>query len=146
MGFLEAEKVAAAQIAFNTLFNAQFASLSSLDRIWEQMATLVNSQTKIEQYNWLGTLPAFTEWKGTRNIGKVRNYNYQIAAPSVDQLAAENQGKLLVAKLDTDRAPRTAQSFNIRGIPTTILFRAGQEENRLTGAAPLKALQQLAGV
>jgi len=67
-------------------------------------------------------------------------------APSVDQLAAENQGKLLVAKLDTDRAPRTAQSFNIRGIPTTILFRAGKEENRLTGAAPLKALQQLAGV
>lgn len=70
----------------------------------------------------------------------------KIMAPSVDQLAAENQGKLLVAKLDTDRAPRTAQSFNIRGIPTTILFRAGKEENRLTGAAPLKALQQLAGV
>jgi thioredoxin 2 len=70
----------------------------------------------------------------------------KIMAPSVDQLAAENQGKLLVAKLDTDRAPRTAQSFNIRGIPTTILFRGGKEENRLTGAAPLKALQQLAGV
>ena len=70
----------------------------------------------------------------------------KIMAPSVDQLAAENQGKLLVAKLDTDRAQRTAQSFNIRGIPTTILFRAGKEENRLTGAAPLKALQQLAGV
>ena len=70
----------------------------------------------------------------------------KIMAPSVDQLAAENQGKLLVAKLDTDRSPRTAQSFNIRGIPTTILFRAGKEENRLTGAAPLKALQQLAGV
>ena len=68
----------------------------------------------------------------------------KIMAPSVDQLAAENQGKLLVAKLDTDRAPRTAQSYNIRGIPTTILFRAGKEENRLTGAAPLKALQQLA--
>ena len=66
-------------------------------------------------------------------------------APSVDQLAAENQGRLLVAKLDTDRAPRTAQSFNIRGIPTTILFRAGKEANRLTGAVPLKALQQLAG-
>ena len=70
----------------------------------------------------------------------------KIMAPSVDQLAAENQGKLLVAKLDTDRAPKTAQSFNIRSIPTTILFRAGKEANRLTGAAPLKALKQLAGV
>jgi thioredoxin-like negative regulator of GroEL len=67
-------------------------------------------------------------------------------APSVDQLAAENQGRLLVAKLDTDRAPRTAQSYNIRGIPTTILFKAGKEANRVTGAVPLKALQQLAGV
>ena len=37
----------------------------------------------------------------------------KIMAPSVDQLAAENQGKLLVAKLDTDRAPHTAQSYNI---------------------------------
>jgi thioredoxin len=70
----------------------------------------------------------------------------KIMAPSVDQLAAENQGRLLVAKLDTDRSPRTAQSFNIRGIPTTILFKNGKEANRLTGAAPLKALQQLAGV
>ena len=69
----------------------------------------------------------------------------KVMAPSVDQLAAENQGRLLVAKLDTDRAPQTAQSFNIRGIPTTILFRDGKEVNRLTGAVPLKALQQMAG-
>ena len=68
----------------------------------------------------------------------------KIMAPSVDQLAAENQGRLLVAKLDTDRSPITAQSFNIRGIPTTILFKNGKESNRLTGAVPLKALQQLA--
>ena len=70
----------------------------------------------------------------------------KIMAPSVDQLAAENQGKLLVAKLDTDRAPRTAQSYNIRGIPTTILFKAGKEANRLTGAVPLPALKKLAEV
>jgi thioredoxin 2 len=31
----------------------------------------------------------------------------KIMAPAVDQLAADNQGKLLVAKLDTDRSPRT---------------------------------------
>ena len=53
-------------------------------------------------------------------------------------------GVLQVAKLDTDRSPRTAQSFNIRGIPTTILFKSGKEANRLTGAVPLKALQQFA--
>ena len=70
----------------------------------------------------------------------------KVMAPAVDQLARENQGRLLVAKLDTDRSQRTAQSFDIRGIPTTILFERGKEARRLTGAVPLKALQQLAGV
>ena len=70
----------------------------------------------------------------------------KIMAPSVDQLATENQGRLLVAKLDTDRSPRTAQSFDIRSIPTTILFERGKESRRITGAVPLGALRQLAGV
>jgi thioredoxin 2 len=70
----------------------------------------------------------------------------KIMAPSVDQLAAENQGKLLVAKLDTDRAPRTAQSFDIRGIPTVIVFRGGKEAGRSSGAMPFPALKKLAGV
>ena len=70
----------------------------------------------------------------------------KIMAPSVDQLAAENQGKLLVAKLDTDRAPRTAQSFDIRGIPTVIVFRGGRESQRSSGAMPFPALKKLAGV
>ena len=70
----------------------------------------------------------------------------KIMAPSVDQLAAENQGKLLVAKLDTDRSPRTAQSFDIRGIPTVIVFRGGREAQRSSGAMPFPALKKLAGV
>jgi thioredoxin 2 len=67
-------------------------------------------------------------------------------APAVDQLAADNQGKLLVAKLDTDRSPRTAQSFDIRGIPTVIVFQGGKEARRSSGAMPAHALRQLAGV
>ena len=68
----------------------------------------------------------------------------KIMAPSVDQLASETQGKLLVAKLDTDRSPRTAQSFDIRGIPTVIVFEGGKEARRSTGAIPLPQLRQLA--
>ena len=66
-------------------------------------------------------------------------------APSVDQLASERQGKLLVAKLDTDRAPQTAQSFAIRNIPTVVVFEGGKEARRQSGAMPLPALRQLAG-
>ncbi len=70
----------------------------------------------------------------------------KMMAPSVDQLASENQGKQLVAKLDTDRSPRTAQAFGIRSIPTVIVFESGKEARRGTGALPLRGLQQLAGV
>ena len=41
----------------------------------------------------------------------------KMMAPYVDELAREKQGVALVAKLDTDRAQRTASGFNIRGIP-----------------------------
>ena len=70
----------------------------------------------------------------------------KMMAPAVDQLASENQGKVLVAKLDTDRSPHTAQSFGIRGIPTVIVFEHGKEARRSSGAMPLRGLQQLAGV
>lgn len=69
----------------------------------------------------------------------------KVMAPSVDQLASERQGKLLVAKLDTDRAPQTAQSFAIRNIPTVVVFAGGKEVRRSSGAMPLPALRQLAG-
>ena len=67
----------------------------------------------------------------------------KIMAPAVDQLAAEKQGKLLVAKLDTDRSPKTAQAFTIRNIPTVIVFQGGKEARRSSGAMPLKALKEL---
>ena len=50
----------------------------------------------------------------------------KMMAPYVDELAREKQGVALVAKLDTDRAQQTAGGFNIRGIPTTIVFKNGQ--------------------
>ncbi len=60
----------------------------------------------------------------------------KMMAPSVDQLAANFVGRAVVAKLDTDAAQKTAGSFQIRGIPTTIVFRGGQEVSRQSGAVP----------
>jgi thioredoxin 2 len=67
----------------------------------------------------------------------------KMMAPFVDQLAAEQQGRVLVAKLDTDRAQRTAGGFNIRGIPTVIVFKGGSEAARQTGAMPKAGLEAL---
>lgn len=67
----------------------------------------------------------------------------KMMAPSVDDLARERQGTALVAKLDTDRAQATAGRFDIRGIPTVIVFKGGSEVARQTGAVPKPALEQL---
>ena len=69
----------------------------------------------------------------------------KVMAPYVDELAREKQGVALIAKLDTDRAQRTAGGFNIRGIPTSIVFRNGNEVARQTGAVPKKVLEELLG-
>ena len=67
----------------------------------------------------------------------------KVMAPSVDELARERQGTALIAKLDTDRAQRTASGFNIRGIPTVIVFKNGKEAARQSGAVPKKILEEL---
>jgi thioredoxin 2 len=67
----------------------------------------------------------------------------KIMAPYVDELAREYQGRALVAKLNTDLAQKTSNGLGIRGIPTTIVFRAGKELTRLTGAVPKARLEEL---
>ena len=67
----------------------------------------------------------------------------RMMAPSVDRLARESVGTALITKLDTDASPRTAQRFQIRGIPTSIVFRRGREATRQTGAVPFETLRQM---
>jgi thioredoxin len=67
----------------------------------------------------------------------------KVMAPFVDELAAAYQGRALVGKLDTDRAQRTASGFNIRGIPTSIVFKGGREVTRQTGAVPKPMLAKM---
>jgi thioredoxin 2 len=67
----------------------------------------------------------------------------KMMAPAVETLARESVGRALVAKLDTDHAQRTASRFQIRGIPTSIVFKNGREVKRQTGAVPLAALRAM---
>ena len=67
----------------------------------------------------------------------------KMMAPFVDELAARYQGRALVAKLNTDRAPATSERFQIRGIPTTIVFRDGRSVVQHTGAVRLPELESL---
>jgi thioredoxin 1 len=55
-------------------------------------------------------------------------------APILDELAAENAGKLTVAKLNVDENPQTAMRFGVQSIPTLLIFKDGEPQKRLIGA------------
>ena len=57
-------------------------------------------------------------------------------APLVDDIAQEHAGRLLVAKVDTDRAQGVAAKYGIRSIPTLIVFKGGEEVGRSVGVEP----------
>ena len=58
----------------------------------------------------------------------------KMIAPILDQIAAEYAGKVLVAKMNVDENPKTPMKFNVRGIPTLILFKNGLLEGQKIGA------------
>ena len=57
-------------------------------------------------------------------------------APAYAQAAKELEPQVRLAKLDTEAHPHPAARFNIRSIPTMILFKGGQEAARISGALP----------
>ena len=67
----------------------------------------------------------------------------KMMAPYVDEIAAAYIGRALVAKLDTDHSPATSQRFQIRGIPTTIVFKGGKPVAQKTGAMPKGPLEEM---
>jgi thioredoxin 2 len=70
----------------------------------------------------------------------------KIMAPTLDEVAHEHQGLVLVAKLDTDRNPIVAARYNIRAIPTLIVFRNGVERGRQAGAMNRQQVESLLGL
>jgi thioredoxin 1 len=62
--------------------------------------------------------------------------------PALEEIGAEYKGKLTVAKVNIDDNPLTPNAYNVRGIPTLILFKNGKPVETLVGARPKSALKQ----
>jgi thioredoxin 1 len=62
-------------------------------------------------------------------------------APIVEELAAENGGKIKIGKLDVDDNPGVAGDYGVMSIPTLIIYKNGEEAERLVGALPKSELQ-----
>ncbi|HEY3045100.1 MAG TPA: thioredoxin [Vicinamibacterales bacterium] len=64
-------------------------------------------------------------------------------APTVDALAADYQGKVTIAKLNIDENPHVPEKYQVRGIPTLLLFKGGQLVESKVGLAQKEELKKM---
>ena len=63
--------------------------------------------------------------------------------PVIEKLSEEYKGKINIVKLNTDENRETPEKYGIQGIPTMILFKDGQIEDRMVGAYPEAAIREV---
>ena len=66
----------------------------------------------------------------------------KMIAPVLDEIAAEYEGQIKVAKLNIDENPLTPPRYGIRGIPTLMLFKNGSVEAQKVGALSKRQLAE----
>jgi thioredoxin 2 len=66
----------------------------------------------------------------------------RMVAPVLDQLASEYAGRVKIAKLNVDDNPKIASQYAIQSIPTMLLFKNGQQVNKLVGALPKNEIER----
>jgi thioredoxin 1 len=64
-------------------------------------------------------------------------------APHVEALATEYEGKVRVGKCDIDANPGVPSQFDIRSIPTLLVFKAGKVVGQVVGAVPRAKIEDL---
>ncbi len=67
----------------------------------------------------------------------------KMIAPTLDKLAQEMDGKLVIAKVNTDEHAQWMQKFGIQGIPTLLFVSKGKVVHRQVGALPERMLRDV---
>jgi len=60
----------------------------------------------------------------------------KMIAPTLEKIASENAGKVIVAKVNTDENPEWAMKYGVQGIPTMLFVANGKIIHRQVGALP----------
>ncbi len=66
----------------------------------------------------------------------------KMVSPSVEQLAAEYEGRVKVGKVNVDECPETAAKYRVMSIPTLLFLRGGKVEDQIIGAVPKKEIEE----
>jgi thioredoxin 1 len=85
---------------------------------------------EIEQHDGVAIVDFWATWCGP----------CQIIAPIVEQIAQDYEGRVKVAKLDVDSNQQTAARFNVRSIPSILVFKGGELVETVVGAVPKEFL------
>lgn len=62
-------------------------------------------------------------------------------APIVDEVATSYNGRVKVGKMDVDRNTATPQRYNVRGIPTLLVFQGGEVKAQIVGYVPKEKIE-----
>jgi thioredoxin 1 len=64
----------------------------------------------------------------------------RMMAPMIEAIARDNLDRLLVAKVNIDASPDTAETYEVRSLPTLLVFAEGHVAKRISGAKSKSAL------
>ena len=89
-------------------------------------------ETEVERASGVALVDFWAEWCGP----------CRVFAPVLEELAAEYADRVSVRKLNVDEGKATAAKYEIRAIPTTIVFQDGKEVERFVGVTKKETLKE----
>jgi thioredoxin 1 len=98
-----------------------------------QIVTDADFEAQVKESDTLTLVDFWAEWCGP----------CKMIAPTVEELAAEYQGRLKVFKLDVDENQRTAQQYAVRSIPSLLFFKNGKVVETVVGAVRKQRLEEV---
>lgn len=89
-------------------------------------------QTEVIDSNKVTLVDLWAEWCGP----------CRLMSPIVEELSAEYEGKAVIGKLNVDNNQNVPLNYNVRGIPTFLLFKNGELKDKIVGAQTKQFLKE----
>lgn len=112
-------------LAFAILYLSARSKMKNIAKVEDNESIIVLSDKNF-QHQTRGRIVLVDFWAGWCVPCKMM-------APVLNDLTEETKGKAFVGKVDVEKYQALAQKFNVRNIPTMVLFRDGKEINRFIG-------------